>query len=96
LFGLISVSGIPHMFLLGRARSLLPANALGLGLGLFGVVIFLGFGIMTTFAGWMLALGAYLGLSAAGSFALVFLATAALIALTALCFPLASRRTVSA
>lgn len=93
LFGLISVSGIPHMFLLGRARSLLPANALGLGLGLFGVVIFLGFGIMTTFAGWMLAFGAYLGLSATGSFALVFLATAALIALTALCFPLVASRT---
>jgi predicted MFS family arabinose efflux permease len=91
LFGLISVSGIPHMYLLGRARALLPANVLGLGLGLFGSVIFLGFGLMTTLVGWVLALAAGEGLSAAGAFAAAFLAIAAIVVLVTLRCPLAER-----
>ena len=92
LFGLISVSGVAHMYLLGRVRSLLPPDPLGLGLGLFGSVLFIGFGLATTLTGWLLALASAQGLSAPGRFTLVFAVAAVAIALVTLCCPLASSR----
>ena len=76
------------MYLLGSVRSLLPPDVLGLGLGLFGSMLFVGFALTTAATGWLLALGHGQGMSPPDNFGFTFAVLAAVIAVAALCCPL--------